>query len=132
MSIRTLFTAACVAAVLVAGVAAMNPRLARASTDHCFPIGTPHSDICFGTRCVHLFNKTAGRLNPVPSEAYPQNYPGFGCNVTEWYEYGPEIPGRRCLQPVCFCKQHYLGGACVPTRFNDCAQHKCVYNQHHM
>lgn len=109
--------------------AALNPFLRTSTTDHCYPLDTPAADICFGTRCSHLFNITNGRLNPVPSNKYPQNYPGFGCNVSVWYEYGPSMPQRACLRPICYCKQYYMGGQCFPTQFNSCDRHSCRFNQ---
>eukprot|EP00672_Neobodo_designis_P026008 CAMPEP_0174851156 /NCGR_PEP_ID=MMETSP1114-20130205/22010_1 /TAXON_ID=312471 /ORGANISM="Neobodo designis, Strain CCAP 1951/1" /LENGTH=156 /DNA_ID=CAMNT_0016085673 /DNA_START=34 /DNA_END=505 /DNA_ORIENTATION=+ len=88
------------AATLALLAAGMNPYLHNARSDHCFPLDTPHSVICFPTRCTHLFiNAThpqgADLLDPVPRAGDPaQVYGAFKCNVTTWYEYGKAIPQR--------------------------------------
>uniref|UniRef100_A0A7S1W8W3 EGF-like domain-containing protein n=1 Tax=Neobodo designis TaxID=312471 RepID=A0A7S1W8W3_NEODS len=119
------------AATLALLAAGMNPYLHNARSDHCFPLDTPHSVICFPTRCTHLFiNAThpqgADLLDPVPRAGDPaQVYGAFKCNVTTWYEYGKAIPQRACLRPVCSCGPGYAGGSCYPTEYNSCDRHVC-------
>jgi hypothetical protein len=125
---------AAVVAILIAAasVAGMNPYLHNARSDHCFPLDTPHGDICFPLRCSHLFTNAthpqgAQLLDPAPRPNDPaQVYGGFKCNVTTWYEYGKEIPQRACLRPICSCISGYRGGSCYPTEYNSCDGHTCT------
>ncbi len=114
-------------AVAALAVAAMNPLLLGGDADPCIPADTPLAEVCFPTRCNHLFNVSRdGRLIPTPAR-FPQRYSAFRCNATTFREYGG-VAGRTCLRPVCACRKYYSGGSCFPARLNGCATHKCVYN----
>jgi hypothetical protein len=120
-----------VLAALACLAAATNPLLMTAVSDPCYALDTPHAELCFPTRCMHLFNHSrgtyGGALVPTPMD-YPQSYGAFGCNVSTVYEYGPELPSRACLKPVCYCKKYQLGGTCNPARFQGCQYHSCTPN----
>lgn len=106
----------------------MNPLLVGQNRDECLPIDMPASEVCFPTRCIHLFNMSkAGQLTPTPVAWGKQRYPSFHCNVSTYYEYAGFVK-RACLRPVCVCNRWYAGGSCFPARDNGCLQHKCVRN----
>eukprot|EP01062_Namystynia_karyoxenos_P028214 TRINITY_DN21419_c0_g1_i1.p1 TRINITY_DN21419_c0_g1~~TRINITY_DN21419_c0_g1_i1.p1 ORF type:complete len:391 (+),score=52.83 TRINITY_DN21419_c0_g1_i1:86-1258(+) len=116
---------AALAAIAATPCAALNPYRNHDSREPCMSVSTPHSEVCFPTRCAHLFQvDDGGRLVPEPQDVYPQDYPAFGCNVTTFLEY-PSGSSRECLRPTCWCKYGYHGGNCQPAVRHGCIRHAC-------
>lgn len=130
MRVQRLVIPVAVAVALLCGfVAAVHPLIFTGHSEPCFPMDTPASEVCFGTRCSHLFNVSAkGVMMPTPQTKYPQTYPVFGCNVSVHYEY-KGYRQRPCLRPLCYCKKHYSGGKCNPTTLTGCSKHQCIFSR---
>eukprot|EP00760_Papus_ankaliazontas_P013456 PhM_4_TR15731/c0_g2_i1/m.32213 len=95
-----------------------NPLNAHRATEPCLPVTTPHENVCFATRCNHLFFLLHD--GAVTRDPY-----AFGCNVTTFREY-EDSNARLCLRATCYCREGYVGGTCRPFVANDCLTHRCV------
>eukprot|EP01065_Artemidia_motanka_P029863 TRINITY_DN35928_c0_g1_i1.p1 TRINITY_DN35928_c0_g1~~TRINITY_DN35928_c0_g1_i1.p1 ORF type:complete len:396 (+),score=83.88 TRINITY_DN35928_c0_g1_i1:45-1190(+) len=105
---------------------AINPYRLQGMSEPCQSTAKPYADVCYPTRCEHLFAVDhGGRLSPEPLSGYPQVHDAFTCNVSQFAEY-PDGGGRDCLRPTCHCRYGYSGGSCHPAVRNGCIRHSCV------
>lgn len=107
---------------------AMSPVIYTQGHDPCFAEDVADENICYPTRCYHLFNISTSGTDPVPQAGYPQAYTKFEC-IIETYEVYPGYSARTCKKPMCYCKTGFnaLGKAgCSPLKLADCWNQTCV------
>lgn len=109
--------------------AIMHPRLMNNGQGECYNYDVPDSQICYPTRCYHLFTVGGATLVPTPIAAdQPQEYPKFRCTVQERAVYPglakSATPAAVCRYAVCTCKGT-SSASCEPGKLGNCWSHTC-------
>ena len=105
-----------------------SPWLTSPAVAACFSTSTPDADLCFPTRCAHLFNRTSGpSVVPTPQRAgtFGVDYPTFRCVIDTVYEYASVPLGQACKRARCQCRFGAPATSCIPDQFMNCAGHSC-------